>query len=237
MGNALNIGIDVSMNSTGVCIQFLEETYFLSFAANLTDRKINNSVTVVYKDLLPFDNFELIRLNREHLNLSKKEKKNYSFSEKIKLQDAIHTADLIYTHINNLKLELSNKAKVDSINIAMEGFSYGSRGSSKNDISGLTYIIRERLLKISDNIYFYSPKAIKKFAGKKLEAKTGNAGKTDMFDMFVNNSLDDKNLKTTKMYQFIKNNQDVCIRKNKILKPLDDLIDSYFVCRKVSSKK
>jgi len=67
-----------------------------------------------------------------------------------------------------------------------------------------------------------APTTIKKHAGK------GNMKKRELWDAFVENRIQDKNIQTSKLFKFCENLVDK--ESNKIPKPFDDLVDAYFLC-------
>lgn len=100
--------------------------------------------------------------------------------------------------------------------VGMEGFSYGSRGNSGLDIAGYAYCLRKELFeKYGRKMCIFSPASVKKQAGK------GNAGKDDMKRFFLETS--DYSLKANPFWNAFYENEIV----NE--KPVDDLIDAYFV--------
>jgi hypothetical protein len=76
-----------------------------------------------------------------------------------------------------------------------------------------------------DDILTVAPTTIKKYAGK------GNMNKLQLFDAFQRNSVEDPILAQSPLYNQIKGLE---IGK-KIPKPLDDLIDAYFLVAYVSN--
>ena len=70
-----------------------------------------------------------------------------------------------------------------------------------------------------------TPTTIKKFAGK------GNMNKLQLFEAFQKNSVEDQILAQSPLYKVVKNLE---IGK-KIPKPLDDLIDAYFLVAYVAN--
>jgi hypothetical protein len=69
------------------------------------------------------------------------------------------------------------------------------------------------------NLSIYQPSHVKKLAGK------GNANKFYMIKAFQDNVLNDKNLKRSLFWKWIK---DKDFSKD-IPKPVDDIIDAYFI--------
>lgn len=138
--------------------------------------------------------------------------KEYTELEVWKISDASQLADEIVSHLPD---------RVDMI--GMEGFSYGSKGNAGLDIAGYAYCLRKALFHKygAEKLSIFSPANVKKTAGK------GNAGKEEMMNFFLESSSEDLN--KNKFWKGVKsqaiNNE----------KPVDDLIDSYYIqeCAKI----
>jgi hypothetical protein len=131
--------------------------------------------------------------------------KDYSELELWKIEDA---SKLAKTIVENLPDE------VDLIGI--EGFSYGSKGNSGLDIAGYAYCLREELFeKYGKKLCVFSPSNVKKQAGK------GNAGKPEIKKFFLESQ--EQSLIANPLWKSLYENEIVDE------KPVDDLIDAYFV--------
>lgn len=139
----IKIGIDPSINCTGVCIydsKSNEHTYYM-IVGKMTKKmqQFNNK----YVKILEYD---------KELD----SKADYSTKE---YQKTKNFSNICY-HIN----EILNKYNADIVQ--MEGISYGSRGSAAlADLAGLNFAIRMSLLDES-NLQFniVAPTSVKKFA-------------------------------------------------------------------------
>ena len=168
----LYVGIDPSINSTGVTINIWED---------------NSLFTEV---------FYIIKGNK----LTKKEQKVtedddlkaviYSTYEKIDIKDAndSHELELIKTkNLLNIVNVISNIITVyskycDKIYVGMEGLSYGSsvRTRSIYELAGLNYLIRNELIvKHQCTLYILPPTEVKKFA-----TGIGNCSKDAVINVF-----------------------------------------------------
>ena len=151
------IGIDPSINSTGLTIIDNDKEYFYLIKPLLSkaEKSCQNA----------FANFKYVLYDKQNIDKSDP----YWKRERSKL----------YNFLNIVK---KIKQTVDSFNglktIVMEGMSYGSRTSSLCDLSGLNYLLREAFK--DDNLYVYSPSEIKKFA-----SGNGNCNKQTMIDLFL----------------------------------------------------
>ena len=168
----LYVGIDPSINSTGVTINIWE----------------NNSLFT--------EVFYIIKGNK----LTKKEQKVtedddlnkviYSTYEKIDIKDAVdsHELELIKTkNLLNIVNVISHIITVyskhcDYIYVGMEGLSYGSsvRTRSIYELAGLNYLIRNELMtKHMCKLYILPPTEVKKFA-----TGIGNCSKDAVINVF-----------------------------------------------------
>jgi hypothetical protein len=110
-----------------------------------------------------------------------------------------------------------------NVHVSLEGFSYGSTGNSFIDIVQYNSFLRSALLEIygSEKISIFQPSHVKKLAGK------GNANKHFMIKAFQDDVLNDEDLRKTKLWKYVQGKD----FSEKIPKPLDDLVDSYFILK------
>ena len=107
-----------------------------------------------------------------------------------------------------------------------EGSSYGTSRFGTNsliDLASASSILKSDMIDRFDvkEMEVYAPTTIKKFAGK------GNMSKLQMWEAFL--CLDD--LKGSKFFEFCQQFKGV----KKVMKPLDDLVDAYFLLEYVNS--
>lgn len=151
------IGIDPSINCTGLTIIDNEQEYFylIKPALSKAEQKCEHA----------YSNFNYILYDKQIADKSDP----YWRREKIKLDNILNIVKKI-------------KQTVDSYDgiktIVMEGMSYGSRTSNLCDLSGLNYLLREAFK--DDNLYICSPGEIKKFY-----SGSGNANKQTMTNIFL----------------------------------------------------
>jgi hypothetical protein len=211
----IHIGIDFSLNSPAVCIQDHDGSYqfisFFNYGNRLWETEKTPKAFALHKELSP-DTIMAFPYFRDVAN------KDFLHREREKLIDGKNIAELIV----NLLVSMYGTSNVK---IALEGFSYGSTGNSFIDIVQYNTFLRSMLLSAygADNIYIFQPSHVKKIAGK------GNANKHYMVKAFQDNILNDKNLKKTKLWKWIAD-KDFSV---KILKPVDDLVDSYFILNSI----
>lgn len=226
----MKLGIDYSINSPAVTALDNDQYHFFSFFHSDFDdldslfKKSKTAHTFLIKELNELKDISLVPFPR----IAPK-KSIYSEKEVAKLEDSIVLAH----KIANKPLEKSSTQKIESA--AYEGYSYGSAGNSLIDLVFGVSLSRLTMYNLTGgNIKIFSPSEIKKLAGK------GNADKLFMYDAFINNSLNDDNLKKSEFWQWVKDNEAKVIKlkkndKKEINKPLDDIIDSYFILKKLLS--
>lgn len=208
----IHIGIDFSLNSPAVCIKKHDGTYrFISFF-NFGDRdweskKIPKAFEV-HRDLS--DNGTIIAMPYNR----KVGSKDFLENQREKLIDGKTIAELIVNYLVAMY-------GTSSVNVALEGFSYGSTGNSFIDIIQYNTFLRSLLLNAyrANHIYIVQPSHVKKLAGK------GNANKHFMAKAFQDDVLNDEHLRKTKLWNWCKDKD----FSEKIPKPIDDMIDSYFI--------
>ena len=164
------IGIDPSINSTGICIQ-----------------KYND------KNKLYKEHFFIIKPNKLAKNEEKIDIKNFQFyiynKFDISNYDDFHDQEY-YKSINIFEIAKTvqniiskHTSRNDNIFVAMEGISYGSSLRTKSifDLAGLNYLLRYILTQNKKlKIYICPPAEIKKFASGK-----GNSDKDILCEAFL----------------------------------------------------
>lgn len=170
----LYVGIDPSINSTGITIARYENNveveikFYIIKNSKLTKREsaANDSI----------DNFEYIIYNK--IDLTQFKDDNHVF-EYYKTKNMVEVVNTIYDLILN---EVKKYTAV--VNVVIEGISYGSSIRTKSifDLAGLNYMIRYKLI-TGDiqhlNLSIATPSNIKKYATGK-----GNANKESIMTIF-----------------------------------------------------
>ena len=170
------IGIDQSLNSSGLCILTYENGKQKSeYFSIVKTAKLSKKEKIAVEGL---DNFEYNLL--EIVNLKDYENDNH-LKEYYKTLNFISVLDKIFNIIKD-----HVKSKKSNIYIVQEGISYGStlRTRSIFDLAGLNYMLRYKLLDFTKNFtnskfWIIPPTEIKKFATGK-----GNANKELMVTTF-----------------------------------------------------
>ena len=110
---------------------------------------------------------------------------------------------------------------------AIEGFSFGSTGNRLAQISGYQWVLRwefRNIIKETKDFWIFSPMTIKAVAGK------GNFKKEQMIDAFIQS--DDPILQKTGLWKALNSNPEMFqTKRGNWLKPIDDIIDAYWVLR------
>lgn len=170
----LYVGIDPSINSTGITIARYENDveveikFYIIKNGKLTKRESAANDAI--------DNFEYIIYNK--IDLTQFKDDNHVF-EYYKTKNMVEVVNTIYDLILN---EVKKYTSV--VNVVIEGISYGSSIRTKSifDLAGLNYMIRYKLI-TSDiqhlNLSIATPSNIKKYATGK-----GNANKESIMTIF-----------------------------------------------------
>jgi len=207
-------GIDFSLNSPGTCTQDHKGKYtfitFFNYGNRIWDeegRKIPKSFSV-HKELMDDKTILGFPYYRQVKD------KDFLLREREKLTDGQNIADLI----SNILITLYG---TENHKIALEGFSYGSKGNSFIDIVQYNTFLRNEIVNAwgVENISIYQPSHVKKLAGK------GNANKHYMVKAFQDDVFNDKDLRKTKLWKWTQGKDFT----EKIPKPIDDLVDAYFI--------
>ena len=212
----IHIGIDFSLNSPGACVQTADGKYhfitFFNYGNRIWDeegKKIPKAFSV-HKELMDDEAILGFPYNRQVTS------KEFLPRERQKLEDAGNISSLMVDIFSTL-------FEGDEAKIALEGFSYGSKGNSFIDIIQYNTFLRKALIdkySIKD-LSVYQPSHVKKLAGK------GKANKHYMAEAFQNDVLNDKSLRDTKLWKWCKGKD----FSTKIPKPIDDIIDAYFILK------
>lgn len=207
------IGIDFSLNSPATCIRNSKGDYiFISFF-NFGDRiwddiKKMPKAFQVHQELIESETILGFPYYRDV------KADSFLIREREKLEDCKSIANLIVN-------ALVSFFGVSNTHVSLEGFSYGSTGNSFIDIVQYNSFLRSLLLDAygSSNMSIFQPSHVKKTAGK------GNANKHYMIKAFQDDVFNDKDLRNTKLWKYVQGKD----FSTKIPKPLDDLVDSYFI--------
>ena len=205
------ITIDFSLNSPGICVFDGDKYTFISY---LKEKSGTKKEQQIQQDFSKLSNVMLI----EQPDFKGKETE-YSSVEFAKIRRYIKTAEDILTMVAEV---------IDPMDLcvfAFEGTSFGSKQGTNNiiDMAAGAAILKLKILEAFNvkTIETVAPSSIKKHAGK------GNMNKIQLWEKFVDNSIEDKYLAKSEVHSFCA----VSIGKDvkKIPKPFDDLVDAYFL--------
>ena len=205
------IGIDFSLNSPSICIDDGYELHFFSFFNTEGECWNRPNPLKKFKNHNNISNIVHMMPYERHKN---NKKNSYAQEQSNKMDDASMLSKYI--------LDILNPYTTDS-KISLEGFAYSSSGSAFIDLILFNSFLRKSIIeKIGpEKLEIIAPATAKKLAGK------GNADKNYMINAFKNNVLNDEKLEKNALYQYI-NNTELDIKN---IKPIDDLVDSYFIMR------
>ncbi len=225
----IHIGIDISKISTALCIERNNKT----FLYNYTTKKKNN---IWIKDTSDFINYRYIKYTYQKID-------DYSEREMKKFDEFEEVSDLIINDIfDNVKL-------LDSISIAIEGFSFSSTAGPIIDLVELSTLIKHKIKsKVQGivNIKIVAPLSLKTYTcesvykpiwitkGKRVikkikviqdpNAKLGrDFDKKDMFNALINSKI------VLELKEHLIDNKESFLKNKELPKPIDDIIDSIFL--------
>jgi len=209
------VGIDFSLNSPAFCI--LKENEFTWGSLTRSERtaeslKKNSKkpYSVLSED--KSGDFVLMFMGKSKLP------DEYSERERIKIDYFQELVDSFWSEIENI-------CSGDDIIVAMEGLSFASNGNALIDISMATALLRKKIVDHtgSENFHVFSPTSIKKFAYK------GNAKKHELYSSLIERNFTETNLGS--FTKVLEENKDEWITPSgNVNKPLDDIIDSTWIC-------
>lgn len=227
-----HIGIDISKNSTALCIERNGKTLLFSY----TTQYPNN---IWIRDT---DDFIFYRF----VNYSYKDVKDYSEREMMKFDQFEEVSELIINDIfDNLNI-------LDSVSIAIEGFSFSSATGPIIDLVELSTLIKHKIkskikgmvttikiisplsLKVFSCEFVYNPiyitkgkRVIKKI--KVVQDSNGKLGKDfDKKDMLEALLISDVRIE---LIEHLKNRKEEYLKNKNLPKPIDDIIDSCWLCQ------
>lgn len=211
----LYIGIDFSISSPAYCIS--DESDIVKIGSLTRSDRTRESLTKNPKkpyhwlstDLEGF--CDLMFLERKSLP------SEYSERERVKID---YFTDIVETFWESISSNINGR----EAKVAMEGLSFSSNGNALIDISMATALLRRKIVDSvgNENFFVFSPTSIKKFAFK------GNAKKNELYESFCSVELPGKN--TIKIKESLLNNKEEWVTpKGAVNKPIDDLIDSFWI--------
>lgn len=217
------IGIDFSKNSTGVTLLFNNNYYFFSFTK---DYSIESHKKKCQHHYNLNENISDCNVFSYSLLPTTSKDNSYSINEYNKITNGNTIASSLAESITEFIYSINDNKPIDwtQFKVAIEGYSYGSKGNILIDLVTMCTIVKDKFTALTFSpVEVYAPTEIKSFAGN------GRADKCMMFDYFLN----DTSLNNSQFHDYCK---DIIIEKNKVPKPLDDIIDSFFVLKLLQHK-
>lgn len=203
------ITIDFSLNSPGICIFSEDKYHFIGYLKPGTGTKKEQKMQ---EELNLLDDVQ-ITYQPDWTN-----NENYSKSEMIKIQRHMKTADDIINFIIDITGTKNNYV------VAFEGSSYGSSAGTNNIIdmaAGAAILKMEMMSRLEVlDMMTIAPSTIKKHAGN------GRLKKDQLWLKFLENTLNDSSLENSSLLGFC---QKEIGEVKKVPKPMDDLVDAYFL--------
>jgi hypothetical protein len=208
----LHIGIDFSINSPGICIR-ANQLSFIGFynTEGKNYKKGDPRDFKIHREISSLEGVSILNFNR------RKKHEDYCIDQAQKIEDSHTLATLISSQIP------------EGAPIGLEGYSYGSKGNSFIDLIAFNSVLRNRLWVDGHSVSVFTPSQVKTCAGK------GNLNKQGMFLAFVDNKTDDELLTGNAFWKYCVENRDFA--SGDIPKPIDDLVDAYWISRVVSRLK
>lgn len=169
------IGIDLSINSSGICVssydndlKLIQNKFFIVKPDKLSKKE--KVAQEKYADIISY-----VTYNKTDLAQFKDNNHMSEYHKTLNMLEILHK---IYQAISEYIDDIDN-----TIYVCQEGISYGStlRTKSVFDLAGLNYLLRSLFIDTEDIHHFIiaTPAEIKKFATGK-----GNANKTMMMNVF-----------------------------------------------------
>ncbi len=205
------IGIDFSINSPGICIE--KDEYIFFYGGIRLGKKLRKIETKCLDRISNIERCKIFYLPAKQIGV------DYSAQESLNLEDGIKCTNIV---LEILKENISDPA---NCSVGIEGFSYNSSGSSTDRIYGYGYMLRYLLNKEGYQFKIFSPATVKKTAGK------GNFSKEKMVGAFLENHLNDEKLNLNFLRNNIINNINDFKDTKSFLKPLEDMVDAYWVSK------
>lgn len=166
---------------------------------------------MIHREISALSNVSIVHFNR------RRKHDDYCIDQAQKIEDSHVLATLISSHIP------------ERAPIGLEGYSYGSKGNSFIDLIAFNSVLRNRLWLDGHQVSVYTPSQVKTFAGK------GNLNKQGMLLAFIENRSNDELLAESALWNWCVERRDLVL--GEIPKPIDDLVDSYWISRLLARSK
>lgn len=214
------IGVDYSLNFPSICIS--RDFLSFEFLSIVNTKNISN----VHKEFLLKTEARLPSFDVGFLDGVTKSAQ-YHVNERSKLLNYIEMTNSL---VRLIRLRIGALDVNDVPILGIEGYSYGSKGSSVFEIPAASSLFKrdvfEKVLGSRvDNYFVFSPSTLKQALGLK-----GNAKKTEIFERFLEEPGIDA-MRGNGFYAFLLENRDnprvFNPKSGKVESPFNDLLDAY----------
>lgn len=235
------LGIDLSLNSPGVCLMVNGKSHYISILnlrkfSKKKDLTVDNYTNEAIELLSGMENVTFVPFVRE----PKSPKMLYEVAQRFSLEN---NRALMHTIANTIDSVLTiYKIDREELVVVTEGYSYGSNPNTLAEAAELGTYVRnwvcyDLLAGDLDRFFVISGPSIKKLAGK------GNMDKHQMYEAWIARNKDEGDA----LLGFCKDNRDYFTKEKqkrvkkvmttiKVMKtPLDDLVDAWWLCQYASS--
>lgn len=222
------VGLDLSINYPAICVSENFETF--DFVGIINDPKISNvRLNYVNAETPKYDGVYVIDISDDRVT-----DPTYHVNERRKLVNFHRITSAIVS-------EIYKRTAGANVVIAMEGVSYGSKGSALLDICMLTGMVRRAMMVEllggnADRLFVFSPSELKNAMGLK-----GNALKTEVLAEFIDNpgieaarGCGMHALMTDAIYGSPRSTYVYNDNKDEICSPFNDMLDAYLSVLKLS---
>lgn len=219
--DTLIISIDFSVNSPAMSLYLNDAIYFYSFfrKKNYTSKsKVLINFLEKYVDITIIDDLA--------------EGKDFVERNKIEMADAIYLNNTIIKKV--IDFIKNNSDNIKDIILVFEGFSYNSIGNRTIQLvlyqSILRYMFINYLNLSTNNIFIFTPQTIKKYVGEKNRNKDKEFMVKNFFS-FIQSDTQFKSDWFNHIKENLKRYKNYTINKKHIVKPFDDLVDSFWILK------
>lgn len=205
------VGMDISTESPAMCIDNDGNLEFIGYYRE--DKKLTKAQKNQIEFLNNLNNSSIKILKPKHTDI------RYSSQENLDLLDGIFSMQTIAEELD--------KYNPEELLVGIEGFSYGSVGSSSSKLYGYQYLLRYFLYSRNISWSVYAPTTVKKTAGH------GRFKKVEMIETFLNNPKQLDILIGSEFRIKLLDNLNIIKPSSKYLKPFEDLVDAFWVMESI----
>lgn len=207
----MHIGIDFSINSPAICLRGPDSLHFIAFynEEGKNFKKGDPKDFAVHREISELEGVAVHKFRR------RKKHEDYTIDQAQKIEDSQSLAELICQQLPA------------SAPIGLEGYSYSSKGNSFIDLIAFNSVLRNNLWRTGHPVLVFTPSQVKTMAGK------GNLNKQGMFLAFIDGKGDSL-LENCPLWKWCSERKELA--QEEIPKPIDDLVDAYWISRILSGR-